>query len=51
LLTDDELHYHEGAADVDCCLREKTQLVFNPKCMGLAFQAYLDIVAGITANL
>lgn len=43
LFTDDGLHLHRGTADVDCSLRKKTQLVFNPECLGLTFQAYLDI--------
>lgn len=51
LLTDDGFHLHKGVADVDCSLRKKTQLVFNPECTGLTFQAYLDIAADITANL
>lgn len=51
LFTDDGLHLHKGVADVDCSVRKKAQLVFNQDCMGLTFQAYLDIAADIRANL
>lgn len=51
LFTDDGLHLHKGVADVGCSLRKQTQLVFNPECMGLTFQAHLDIAADVRANL
>lgn len=51
LFTDDGLHLHKGVADVDGSVRKKTQIVFNPECMRLTFQAYLDIAADIRANL
>lgn len=51
LLTDDGLHLPKGEADVDCFVRKKTQLVFNPECMDLTFQAYLNIAADSTAKL